>query len=270
MTTNDAYRPPQSDLEVPPQEQVKAILQEPRRCPLSAGGYWIKDAWHLFKCNPLLLIGMWVTFFLITVMLSIIPLVSILTAFITPVFTAGFAFSAAQLDHGRTVEMKDLFIGFSKNFSTLLGIGGLSFVYAIITLIIAGLLAFVLTGMSGGSILPEYSDGGLPSDTVLLLIGLFYLALLLPFVMLTWFAPVLVIQHDVSIRQALTLSFKGCLRNILPFFIFSLIFLGLFIIAMIPLFLGLFVVAPLFMLTFYTAYKDIFLHINQYEANFVA
>jgi uncharacterized membrane protein len=88
--------------------------------------------------------------------------------------------------------------------------------------------------------------------------------------MLTWFAPVLIIRHDVNVWQAMVLSFKGCLRNLLPFLMFSLIFLGLFIIALIPLFLGLLVVAPLFMLTFYTAYKDIYLHTDIYEASFIA
>lgn len=268
MTTNDAYRPPKSNLEMPQQKHIEAILQEPRRCPLSAGKYWIEDAWHLFKCNPLILISMWVIFFLMTVALSIVPVVSILTAFLTPVFTAGFAFSAAKLDHERTLEIQDLFIGFSKNFGALLGIGSLSFLYAIVMLIVAVLLVFIFGASSGASVFP--GDGELLSNTVLLLIVLIYLALFLPFLMLTWFAPVLIIQHNVSVWQAMALSFKGCLRNILPFLIFSLIFLGLFIIAMIPLLLGLFVVAPLFMLTFYTAYKDIFLHINQYEASFVA
>lgn len=279
MTDNDdAYRPPKVNLEVPLKTK-EAILREPRRCPLSAGGYWIRDAWHIFKLRPWLLIGMWGIFFLIMATLSALPLISIFTAILTPVFTAGFAFSAAKVERNEIVSMEDLFAGFSRNLSTLLGIGGLSLIFAIVAIMLAVLLAVLLLGIDTmGTLFSERTGEEFIKDNLLdkninilvLLSILIYCALQIPLMMLTWFAPVLIIRHDVNVWQAMALSFKGCLRNMLPFFVFSLIFLGLFIIALIPLFLGLLVVAPLFMLTFYTAYKDIYLHTDIYEASFIA
>jgi len=277
MTDDNAYRPPKADLETP--RRMEATLREPRRCPPSAGSYWIKDAWQLFKLNPSLLIGMWVVFFLIIAVLSLLPLISILTAIVTPVFTAGFAFVAVKLEHGKIAGIEDLFIGFSRNSSALLGIGSLSFVFSVGALIVAVLLTIFFMGIDTvREILSGYTGEELirgnplneQFNTFILLTIFIYLALQVPLLMLTWFAPVLIIQHDINIWQAMMLSFNGCLRNMIPFLIFGLILTGLFIIAVIPLFLGLLIVAPLFMLTFYTAYKDIFLHAEQYEASLIA
>jgi uncharacterized membrane protein len=85
------------------------------------------------------------------------------------------------------------------------------------------------------------------------------MALLVPVLMMIWFAPALIVLHDVAPVEALKMSFFGCLRNIMPFLIYGLVGLLMLVVGAIPLFLGWLVVYPVLMIAIYTAYRDIFL-----------
>jgi uncharacterized membrane protein len=54
------------------------------------------------------------------------------------------------------------------------------------------------------------------------------------------------------------LSLRGCIRNVLPFLVYSVAMFGLLVVAMVPFMLGLVFWVPLAMLSVYTGYKDIF------------
>jgi len=73
-----------------------------------------------------------------------------------------------------------------------------------------------------------------------------------------WFAPVLVGLNNLTAIEAMKLSFNACLQNILPFFVYGLIFMLLLIVALIPFGLGLLVVVPVMMTSLYASYVDIF------------
>jgi uncharacterized membrane protein len=54
-------------------------------------------------------------------------------------------------------------------------------------------------------------------------------------------------------------SFTGCLRNILPFLLYSVVLFVLSIVASVPLLLGWLVLGPVFAASVYTSYRDIYL-----------
>ena len=99
------------------------------------------------------------------------------------------------------------------------------------------------------------SGGG----TVFLLAALLALAVTIPVIMAFYFAPALITFNDLEVMQALKLSFRGCLRNIMPFLLFGILMILLSILAMIPLGLGMLILAPVGMISIYVCYKDIFL-----------
>jgi len=70
---------------------------------------------------------------------------------------------------------------------------------------------------------------------------------------------VLVVLHDRGVIESMVLSFKGCLRNILPFLVYGIIAFVLLLLASIPLMLGLLVMMPVLIASIYTAYRDIYL-----------
>jgi len=60
------------------------------------------------------------------------------------------------------------------------------------------------------------------------------LALLLPVFMALWFAPALAMFHQQGPAEAMKASFVACLKNILPFLVYSVIVLLLAFVASIP------------------------------------
>lgn len=84
------------------------------------------------------------------------------------------------------------------------------------------------------------------------------MALIVPLLMATWYAPALTIINDVPAIQAMKLSFKGCLRNIVPFLIYGLVGIVLAIIASIPLALGWLLLLPTMICSTYVSYREIF------------
>jgi len=83
--------------------------------------------------------------------------------------------------------------------------------------------------------------------------------LLIPLMMALWFAPVLIIRHDLSIYAALRLSFVACFLNTLPFFWYGLIMLPMLLFGMFTLGLGMLIVLPVIMVSIYASYVQIFL-----------
>lgn len=253
MNENNLYRPPEANLEIAP-KAIENHLREPRKCPASAGWYWITDAWQLFKKRPGFWIGMWVTFTLVLIVLSVLPVISLATPFITPFFFAGFAFAAIKMDNDEIATFSDLLIGFNKEgcSRSLLGASAIYFSCSAVMLIFLFMFIFGLSSLTANPIL-------------IVVPVLIYLAVQIPLVMSIWFMPILIVQHGQGAWQAMKLSFSGCWRNMIPFFIYGLILILFFILALIPLFLGLLIVGPLSTLTIYTAYKDIYLHTGHYE-----
>jgi uncharacterized membrane protein len=80
--------------------------------------------------------------------------------------------------------------------------------------------------------------------------------------MAVWLAPALIAIHDTPVITAMKLSFFGCLKNVLPFLIYGILAMILFIIGALPLGLGLLIVMPMFFGSIYAAYKDIYVYEN--------
>jgi uncharacterized membrane protein len=83
-------------------------------------------------------------------------------------------------------------------------------------------------------------------------------ALLLPLLMATWFAPTLIVLQEMGVGAAMKASFAGCVKNILPFFLYGVITLVASVIASVPLGLGWLLLLPLLFLSVYTTYRDIY------------
>ena len=72
------------------------------------------------------------------------------------------------------------------------------------------------------------------------------------------FAPALAMFHQQGPAEAMKASFVACLKNILPFFVYSVIATLLALVASIPMGLGWLVLGPVMAASLYTSYRDIF------------
>jgi uncharacterized membrane protein len=98
--------------------------------------------------------------------------------------------------------------------------------------------------------------GGL---ALIALVGLLlFLLLFLPLVMAVWFAPALIVLKGQEPWEAMKLSFMGSIKNILPFLLYGVVWIGLAIVATIPLLLGWLVLGPVTVASIYASYCDIF------------
>jgi uncharacterized membrane protein len=147
-----------------------------------------------------------------------------------------------------------LFAGFQTHLSPLLVIGAL-YLGAVFGL---GLI-FALVG--GGAAFSTMWGGATPGAAAgsVALAGLVFLLLLIPLAMAVWFAPALATLHNVPPVEAMKSSFTGCLRNLMPFLVYGMLFLILAILASIPFGLGWLVLLPIMAGSIYSGYKDIFL-----------
>jgi uncharacterized membrane protein len=75
--------------------------------------------------------------------------------------------------------------------------------------------------------------------------------------MLTWFAPLLIVFRRMNALPALKLSFAACLQNIGAFTLYALILLVIWIVATLPV-IGLVLALPIIFASIYASYMDIF------------
>jgi len=240
-------------------------MAEPRTVGAGRGASWWSEGWRLF--TPA--VGVWLLILLILIVLnvggSVVPVVGTLAMQVLyPVFLGGLMLGCRALDRGNPLTLGHLFAGFSQRTGPLVVVGliytGLAL---LITAIVAGMMVALfgvaIFGMLTGAVDPSQTGIALDSAVVAVLLGvLFFLLLLLPLIMAIWFAPALVMLGGLSPGAAMSASFRGCLRNVVPFLVYGLVGLVLAILASIPFALGWLVLGPVTIATVYTSYCDIF------------
>lgn len=256
MSDNSPYDPPQAPVDtVVPADHGRWQLMEPQACPAGRGMGWISDGFRLFLASPGIWIVNFIIFSVITLVLGVIPLISLIGNILGPIFTAGLLFGARALDEHGELKVEHLFAGFSENGGKLAGLGALTIAMAMGVALLVVLLFFMFVGTA--ALTEPAADPAQWGMSVVLMV-LVVLALTVPILMAYWFAPALIVFHDMGVFAALKLSFVGCLRNMLPFFVYGLVMTLAMVVAVIPLLLGLLVLVPVIFGSMYVSYRDIF------------
>ena len=265
-TPNDPnFNPYQAPMVNAPSMEAEAYIPGGRTVAAGQGLEWLVAAWRLFVEAPIIWIVMIVLYAVFYLVLAFAPVLGSLLGYVVyGVIAAGWLAGANAVAHGEKLELNHLFAGFRNKTTPLFVLGT---VYAAgllaILLVMAGFLAIGLGAsgaigaiMSGDSSqLASIAATSIMTFLVALLVGM---ALLAPLMAALWFAPALVYFHNEPPLTALKVSFFACLKNWLPFLVYSILLLVLFVIAAIPLGLGLLVVGPLTFISGYTSYRAVF------------
>ncbi|PKO87005.1 MAG: hypothetical protein CVU18_12275 [Betaproteobacteria bacterium HGW-Betaproteobacteria-12] len=217
---------------------------------------WLQQGWAMFLANPGVWIGSTVLLLIMLMAISIVPFFGQIAAhLLVPLFGAGMFQICRQLANGKEAQIADLFIGFRRHAGQLVMVGVL-FAASVFGL---ALLAFLLVsgGVLGGVITGRVGDFGIAFGGIMLA-ALLVLILSVPVIMATWFAPVLVLFHDMKPVPAMRASFDAGARNWLPMIIFGTFLVVALFFAMLPLGLGLLLLLPIFSGAVYASYRDIF------------
>lgn len=258
-STSNPYTAPQATLVDTPEE---GEMNGPVSVSAGQGWAWIKRGYWHFRQNPgpwILAIVLW---FVITIIGSIIPFISLALNIAYPVFLAGFVLGAHEQDQGGDFTVKHLFAGFSNSVGQLMLLGLLYlvgfFAAMMIGLMAAGGSMAMLGVMTGIEEDPAAIQAAMADPMVIILPVLIMLLLTFPLMMAYFYAPALIALNNFSAIQAMKESFFGCLKNILPLTVYGLLAILLMIVAMIPVGLGLLVLMPVMTAAVYASYRDIY------------
>ncbi|MCG9058596.1 BPSS1780 family membrane protein [Laribacter hongkongensis] len=231
-----------------------------QRLPAGMGSRWIGDAWRLFRDYPASWVVMGVLFFVIQLVLGLIPMLGqFLAAISTPVLMAGFAVAAGRVPSGQLPRINDLFACLSADrVPPFLLLGTVYLVLSMAVYTLAFLLAAgagfglpggvgagsPMTAAMGEQLLLALLMGGIPATWLL--------------TMAFWLAPLLVLHHRLTPLVALRLSFMASAGS---FAAFAIMFVGmtvLLFLAALPFGLGLLVWVPMSLLLPVVGYRSLF------------
>jgi hypothetical protein len=235
------------------------FIAEGRGVPAGNGWTWIADAWAFTGEQRFTFVGIFVLFVLIQIVANIIPLIGPLAVTLfSPVLVGGFLLGCDAVRRGGRLEVGHLFAGFQRHTGKLVTLGALSIAFGIVA-------AIVMIAVVGASALPMLMGSAQPGpeDAMAMVLPMLLavcviLALSIPISMAMLFAIPLIVLNDSDVIAALKTSFFACLKNILPFLLWSIAMLVLAIVASIPLFLGWLLLGPVMMVSLYMAYRDVF------------
>ena len=233
------------------------------------GWQWLVEGFGLFGKSPAMWIALTVALALLWVASLIIPVLGpLLFNLMSPVLFAGLMIGCRALENGEPLEVAHLFAGFKQQAAPLVTVGG---VYLVGTVIVVGIVLVIAGGSTLPAVLPK---PGTDIETLRVAARSMALAfavgaaVYLPLLMLIWFAPLLVVFNGLAPLAAMRLSFAACMRNMLPFLVYSAAILLLWLVLSLPAVLGaiggLLVIAllvssiPVLICSIYASYKDIF------------
>ncbi len=262
---DNPYLPPETTV-ADPIDASEPTLVEPKKLPAGRGLGWIQEGFGYFKASPLIWIVNIIIMIALMMLLALIPILGGLASnILSPIFMGGLMLGCAALDQNKPLTVNHLFAGFQKDAGNLALIGLLYLVGMIVIMLIAGLLMMMFGGAGQFTELAAMGPDAAPSPEQMQALGLtgglavlVALGLAIPLAMAYYFAPALVVRHNLGAVEAMKLSFKGCLRNIIPFLVYGIVALILAIIATIPFALGWLILAPVLTGAVYAGYKDIF------------
>ena len=230
----------------------------PRRVPARAGLDWVTGTFKLFFKSPLMLSAAAAIFLGALIVLQFIPYAgAALSEIITPLLVAGFMRAFRAIDEGSDPEFPQLAAGFRSNALSLAMVGAiyLGMVTAVV-LLMKGLgvdYAAMMQAMQQGTS-PEQLAAELQGKGLLLLLGL---ALILPALAATWYAPALILFGNARPLQAMGLSLKACVINWPALTVNGLAMIPAMLLVLIPLF-GMLILLPVMLGTAYLGYQAMF------------
>lgn len=219
--------------------------------PALRGAQWILSGWRLFCAAPLGWLAVVLVYFLIAMLLSLLPF-AVAAPVLEPAFSVGFMAAGRAAARGTPVRLAQLFEGFRGSLQPQLLLGVLYLAC------LAGLL--LLAGAPPGKLPTELGPG-------LVLAGLAFVPVMMAFM----FAPVLAAWHGVSPGKSLFFSFVACLVNWRAFLVYGALMALAPVLPLLAVLLGLagpilvvllpplvIVAVPTLLASMYASYRDVF------------
>ena len=231
----------------------------PRKVAARQGLQWVNDGFRLYRQNPLLLSAAFGLLFGVVTATNLIPIIGgVLSELISPLMVAGFMAAYRTLDRKDALQWPHFLAGIQGPWLALIVIGAVQLLGMLIISQVMLRMGFdaqaVMVAARKGDQVALQNALNLAMPAVMTGMALF-----VPLIMATWFAPALILFGNARPGQALLISLRAVARNLLPVMVNGLALgMVLFVAAMVPFMLGLLVVMPLVFGSLYAAYQAIF------------
>ena len=246
MSDMNPYQQPQSDVaNAAPASANEFTIIAPRKISVGDAMGWIGKGHGMLSGHWGVVLGALVVTVLITSALQIIPLLgAIAQILLTPLLYAGIVKIFHRIDTENRSDFSDLFAGFSDRTSPLI----MTAVAQLVVLLVAGVVLgglFFLLGRDGGT-------------AAIVVLGLLATVAMFVFMFLFYFAVPLIFLGQKGVVDAMQLSLDACLKNIIPFIVYTLVISLILVVAAIPLLLGWLFVMPILAGAYYVSFKQLF------------
>ncbi|PHR68662.1 BPSS1780 family membrane protein [Alcanivorax sp.] len=246
MSDMNPYQQPQSDVaNAAPASANEFTIIAPRKISVGDAMGWIGKGHGMLSGHWGVVLGALVVTVLITSALQIIPLLgAIAQILLTPLLYAGIVKIFHRIDTENRSDFSDLFAGFSDRTSPLIMTAVAQFVVLLVAGVVLGGLFFLL-GRDG-------------STAAIVVLGLLATVAMFVFMFLFYFAVPLIFLGQKGVVDAMKLSLDACLKNIIPFIVYTLVISLILVVAAIPLLLGWLFVMPILAGAYYVSFKQLF------------
>lgn len=240
-----------------------------RSVAAARGWRWITEGFALFQRSAPMWIMITLGLFIAFKLILLIPLIGVAALLMMPIVLVGLMEGCRALDLGQELKPNYLLSGFTRNTLALATLGaiylaGNLIIVVVITKLGGEALTQVLKFSATQKVTPENAHlirEAVSTATFAVLVGWL---LSIPLIMACFFSPLLVYLHDMKISQAMLVSLKACLQNMMPFLVYGgILFFVLMMVTPISLAtrildLGMWLMAPWVIPSIYACYKDIF------------
>lgn len=203
--------------------------------PARQGTQWVKLGIQTFFRQPLALAGLFFMFLAFISVVNLVPVVgNILAMTLLPAATLGLMAAGREATDGKFPMPSILLSGFRAGRKELVAMLTLGALYALSIVVVLGLSALI----DGGQFAKLYLGGASMTAETLKEADfqwavMFSSALFIPVSLLFWHAPALVHWHGEPPIKSLFFSFVACMRNFGAMTVYSLTWLGVFVLVSI-------------------------------------
>jgi|GEM_PF-5867365 len=224
---------------------------------------WYRSGWQWFMTNPVIWILLIAAYFILLLALQLIPLVgSLMGAVLWPGLSAGLLIAARKSSQGASISMNDLFSALANPESRpgLLHLGTISLTVALLS----GFAIFKLGGADLMSVLSQRNPAVMSDESMVLMRSQFPVIMSIMLIIsaitaiLFMYAVPLVTFEGTPAFAAIKASLWASVINMLPLFIFSMLYLAFAMLASLPFMLGFLILMPVSICAWYASYVDIF------------
>jgi hypothetical protein len=223
--------------------------------PATRGATWLFQSFALFRGAPMAWIGLVAGWGVILFGSLVVPILGpVLVNLLQPVFFASFAVAAYRQTQGERVTMGDLFLGFRRNLRSLLNLGMVNAILQIGIFFVMNAIGLPSWPADRPFDLREYM-GMVQQHAFTLWVGF---ALMLVVSGALWFAPQLIAFHGMTTSHAIRWSAYAALANLGALMLYAFVLFVMLFVAWFPMGLGLLAVVPMFVISTYVGYREVF------------